>query len=240
MFLIPLGIFVNTKNAEAHTITISPNVFFHLWQQDTYINFASTTDLDSIIQTSDKLYLNQYWFNVENANLTISKFFTDYQLVFIVNAPSGTTSTINVYVDEWGEPTSVYTNGTITWNFDPSTNITAFVVSHTSSVEIAVDWGILGDINRDGDVDFDDLAAFAGSYGSFSGEPAYNADADLDHDGDIDLNDLIVLARNYGKTMDSKSLIQQSIPLVTMSIALIAFVGITGLRLRSSVRCRKA
>jgi len=201
MVLISLGLFVNTKNAEAHTITIPSHVYFHLWQQNTYINFASTTSLDSIIQTSDKLYFNQYWFSVENANLTISKFFTSYQLSFIVNAPSGTTSTTKVYVDDWGEPTSVYAiNETLTWSYDPSTKTLTFTVLHSSRVEIIVDWGILGDIDKDGDVDSNDLYISAGAYGSSMGQPSYNPEADLDNDGVVDAHDLYQFAKNYGKT----------------------------------------
>ncbi len=202
-FLISLGTFVSMKNAVAHTITIPSNVFFHLWQQNTYINFASTTSLDNIIQTNDKLYLNQHWFSIENANLTISKFFKGYQLIFIVKAPSGTTSTTKVYVDDWGEPTSVYaTNGTLTWSYNASTRILTFTVLHFGRVEMTVDWGTIGDIDRDGDVDSDDLCIFADTYGSNVGQPSYNPEADIDGDGDVDADDLYLLARNYGKTFD--------------------------------------
>jgi len=182
----------------AHTI-IPPHVYFHLWQQNTYINFASTTSLDNITQTNDKLYLNQYWFSVENANLTISKFFTSYQLIFIVNAPSQNTSTTKVYVDDWGEPTSVYaTNGTLTWSYDPSTKTLTLEVVHSSPVEIIVDWRILGDVDGDGDVDPDDFYIFSGAYGT---SPPSNPECDLDRDGDVDPDDFYIFAGNYGKSL---------------------------------------
>ncbi len=239
IFLLPLGIFVATKNAEAHTITIPSSAFFHLWQQNTYINFASTTSLDNVTQTNDKLYLNQCWFSVENANLTISKLFASYQLIFIVDAPLGTTSTTNIYVDDWGEPTSVYANGTLTSSFDPADNIATFMVNHSSPVEITVDWGILGDIDRDGDVDFDDFTVLAGAYGSIHGDPAYDERADFDRDDDVDYDDFIILAGNYGKTINSKSLTPQSISSIVLSITLIAYMGITSIRLGCFNQMRK-
>ena len=59
---------------------------------------------------------------------------------------------------------------------------------------------LTGDIDDDGDVDYDDLVVLAGAYGSSIGQPVYNPDADLDRDNDVDCDDLFVLARNYGKT----------------------------------------
>jgi len=201
MLMILSGLVVSIGNVEGHTISISPNVYFHLWQFNTYINFASTTTLDTVIQTNDKLYLNQYWISVENANLTISKFFTNYQLILIASAPTQSTSTTKVYVDDWGEPTSVYaTNGTLTWSYDPSTKILTSTVIHSSRVEIIVDWRIKGDIDGDGDVDSDDLLIVAGAYGSNVGQSNYNLKADIDSDNNIDVDDLHQFARNYGCT----------------------------------------
>ncbi len=202
MSLILLRIFVSTKNAVAQ-ITVPSNVYFHLWQQNTYINFASPTSLDNIVLASDKLHLDQYWFNVESANLTISELFTSYQLIFTVKAPSETTSITGVYVKDWGEPTSAYANGTLTWSYETSTKTLTFTVIHSSHVEIVVDWAIIGDMDRDGDVDSADLSILADVYGSEVGQPDYNPEADMDGDGDIDVGDLYSLARNYGETKGS-------------------------------------
>ncbi len=60
---------------------------------------------------------------------------------------------------------------------------------------------ILGDIEGDGDVDFDDFILFAGAYGTSVGEPTYNPEADLDGDGDVDFDDFIIFAGNYGRSI---------------------------------------
>ncbi len=195
---------------------IPPHVYFHLWQQNTYINFAATRSLNNIIQTKDKIYFDQYWFSVENANLTVLKFFTSYQLIFAINAPSQSISITKVYVDEWGEPTSVYaSSGTLTWSYDQSVKMLTFTATHSSRVEISVDWRITGDIDRDGDVDYDDFVILAGAYGSRRGQPAYEPEADFDIDGDVDYDDFIALAGNYGKILDAKSVIPHAFIIIT-------------------------
>ncbi len=202
---------------------IPSHVYFHLWQQNTYINFASTTTLNNIIQTYEKLYLDQYWFRVENANLTILKFFMRYQLIFAVNAPSQETSITKVYVGDWREPTSVCaTNGTLTWSYDPSAKTLTFTAIHSSWVEITVDWRIIGDVDRDGDVDYTDFVLLAGAYGSSMGQPAYEPEADFNLDGDVDYDDFIALAGNYGETFDAKSVMPNVLTIIMACVATLA------------------
>lgn len=67
------------------------------------------------------------------------------------------------------------------------------VGAHTLEVE----FGLLGDVDCDGDVDPDDLYTFAGAYGT---SPPSIPGCDLDGDGDVDPNDLAIFAANYGKT----------------------------------------
>ena len=55
-----------------------------------------------------------------------------------------------------------------------------------------------GDVDGDGDVDIQDLAALLGAYGKCTGEPGYNPAADFNGDGCISLSDLATLLGNYG------------------------------------------
>jgi hypothetical protein len=56
------------------------------------------------------------------------------------------------------------------------------------------------DVDDDGDTDLSDLATLLTAYGTTSGDPQYNANADFDGDGDVDLTDLAFLLGGYGCT----------------------------------------
>jgi hypothetical protein len=70
---------------------------------------------------------------------------------------------------------------------------------------VACDWltdvGIPGDLNGDGAVDEDDVALFAASFGSITGDPKYNPTADIDDDGDVDGMDLAEFSDLYALTI---------------------------------------
>lgn len=61
-------------------------------------------------------------------------------------------------------------------------------------------YGVVGDVDQDGDVDLSDLAALLGAYGTCLGGPAYDYGADIDNSGCVDLSDLAALLGNYGYT----------------------------------------
>ncbi|MFQ5491435.1 MAG: ASPIC/UnbV domain-containing protein, partial [Phycisphaerae bacterium] len=56
-----------------------------------------------------------------------------------------------------------------------------------------------GDANADNQVNLFDAAKFMASFGSCTGSPAYNADADVDADGCVDLSDHKVLVDALGR-----------------------------------------
>ncbi len=58
-----------------------------------------------------------------------------------------------------------------------------------------------GDVDLDGDVDFQDFLALQVGYGITS--DAIRTDGDLDDDGDVDFQDFLVLQANYGNDQDS-------------------------------------
>ena|GEM_PF-1764385 len=55
-----------------------------------------------------------------------------------------------------------------------------------------------GDLNDDGSVGAEDLAAFLASYGACSGDPLYRADADFNENGCIEADDLSYFLSVYG------------------------------------------
>jgi len=58
---------------------------------------------------------------------------------------------------------------------------------------------ILGDINRDANVDNEDLTQLAATYGSAPTQPRWNPNCDISNDGKADAKDLYLLGKNYGK-----------------------------------------
>jgi hypothetical protein len=65
--------------------------------------------------------------------------------------------------------------------------------------EIAV-VSLASDLNRDGSVDFADLAVLGSVWGKKLGEPGFRDDLDLDGDGSIWIGDLVILLQGYGHT----------------------------------------
>ena len=60
--------------------------------------------------------------------------------------------------------------------------------------------GIPGDVNSDGGVFIDDIAAIARAFGSSIGDPLYEPEYDITNDGQILIDDVSIAARNFGKT----------------------------------------
>jgi len=56
----------------------------------------------------------------------------------------------------------------------------------------------IGDVDGDDDVDLEDLSLLLAAFGSCTGDPAYNTDADFDRDGCVTLADLGELLARFG------------------------------------------
>jgi hypothetical protein len=64
---------------------------------------------------------------------------------------------------------------------------------------VASCWGLLGDMNLDGQVNVLDFAILAKSYDKSPGEPGWDARADLNRDGRVDDLDWEHLRLEYGR-----------------------------------------
>lgn len=127
---------------------VSPTWHFGLPSLDTYINFESTQNLTTIQRQNNYWTFDSYQFQVQNANLTINKFFEDRQLIFTVNASTGVNSTTRVYIPGKSAPEEV--DGATSWTFDWETGILTVNVQHSSPEEITATWSQIGwmmDIN---------------------------------------------------------------------------------------------
>ena len=79
---------------------------------------------------------------------------------------------------------------------DPGTTTTLI----DTALTLALTYRKAGDINNDGSIDDDDVAALEAAFGSRPGDGNWNADADLNDDGIVNGADLAILAKYYGKT----------------------------------------
>jgi len=113
---------------------------FAIPSYNTYINFAQTTTLSSAYRIGNYWYFNGYKFTVQNANLTINKFFTDNTLRFTLYAGTGTTSTTTIYIPNKGKPSSV--TGALTWSYDAATETLTITAVHNSPVTVEIVWNI--------------------------------------------------------------------------------------------------
>jgi len=122
----------------AHDITVPTNVYFGFGNA-CYINFNTQQTFGIIKREDNYWYFNGYGFQVQNGNMTITDFgFARDKLVFILNAPSGTISTANIYVRDKGKPLNV--RGTANWTYNEVTKVLTVYVTHKSPQQIEVLW----------------------------------------------------------------------------------------------------
>ena len=94
----------------------------------------------------------------------------------------------------------------------PEQNLPVEPIS-TSEFSADVKVRLMGDVNDDGNVGFDDLAILARNYG----KPGTPDQGDVNGDGKINFNDLVLLARNYGSTTAAQPPQVQPIAVPTMT-----------------------
>jgi hypothetical protein len=92
-----------------------------------------------------------------------------------------------VWSDKWGARQCL-------WGLDYYASVSiAFLEQHVN-VTIRI-----YDLNGDGRIDGRDISIVAKAYGTFPGDPLWNAIADVDRDGKVDGKDIALVAINYGK-----------------------------------------
>jgi hypothetical protein len=131
--------------------TIPTNTYFPLNAYGTYINFSSEqTFTNAPYIENDYWYFDGYAFQVQNANLTITDFFTTNtnKLDFTISASSGT-STTKIYIYNKGDPEHLrfnsveYGYGTH-WSFDDSNLIVTITWAHSGNVNVEMIWDSSG------------------------------------------------------------------------------------------------
>jgi len=125
-------------------VTVSTNVYFGLPIYATYINFNSESTFTWVYREDSYWYFDDFGFQVENANLTVTDFFEANAdtLTFDVVANSGVNSITKVYCGGKGEPVSV--SGATSYAFNNATNVLMANVTHQSNQQIVLDWSQAG------------------------------------------------------------------------------------------------
>jgi subtilisin family serine protease len=81
---------------------------------------------------------------------------------------------------------------------DPDTPVTTIGLSAEPFVVTSDTPAVIGDFNADGSVDFSDFLAFAGHFGTATGQSRYDVEFDLNHDDLIDFSDFLIFAHAFG------------------------------------------
>ena len=153
IYLLPILFFLILGNT-THICNSASTIYaftddWGLNKYNTIISFASTlycTSFGYDNYTSNSWW---YWYNiylsgptlsvlglsVQNANITVNSL-SSKQIILTVNAPSGTTSTTQVYVGNLGRPTSI--TGAYSWSYDASTKMITITAKHKSPIKLTI------------------------------------------------------------------------------------------------------
>lgn len=89
--------------------------------------------------------------------------------------------------------------GTYQLNLPPFGTVTVNIRGVRVVGQVTIRPIFAGDIDRDGDVDLQDLASLLATFGGCAGDAGFNGRADFDLDGCVTLQDLATLLSNFGR-----------------------------------------
>jgi len=84
-------------------------------------------------------YFTGWWWISSNGSITITRFFKTNNLIFTVTAPSGNLSVTQIYVGEYGKPSTV--TGATSYSYDSTSKVLTIRVLHHSTATVNVGWG---------------------------------------------------------------------------------------------------
>jgi hypothetical protein len=179
-------------------------------------------DLTSGTIDGNSLSTTPTWYEIALTEYTLSAH-TKYAIV--VRAPNG--NDLNLAPWRWDESSPTYAGGNREYSWDsgdtwdsstsvdlmfevwgtditpPPTvtvNVTSVVGTQPSQAEKDA-FALLGDINRDGAIDWSDFMPLISAMGSVPGDANWNPACDLNKDGKITIVDTAICAHNYGTTI---------------------------------------
>lgn len=129
----------------AHAAVTVPTTTNFGFGTASYINFNTPKTFNTVYRENDYWYFDNYRFQVQNANMTITDLFVSDSnvLKLTLSASSGTTSTTKIYTEK-GKPVDV--TGAYDYSYDATTKILTIQAEHASPAYITVSWtGTSGD-----------------------------------------------------------------------------------------------
>lgn len=136
-----LYIFMLIYNVSASPYYLTKPTYFPFEKGGPYINFPASLlpmSFNTLYQDSQgRWHFNNYWI-WSDADVTITKYFTDSQLKLTISKDSGNST---FQLGGGVAPTRVLIDGTLPANYTFSGGVLTVTVSHASSHEILVDWG---------------------------------------------------------------------------------------------------
>lgn len=135
-----LALFIS--NVYAHTITVPTNVYFG-FGNGLYIRFNPATTFDTTYRENGVWYFDGKGVQVENANLTVEKFFVGYWTILTLEAASTVKS--NLTLTNVDEPTVVYFNDVMddraNYTYTTATKTLVCTPTHASTVTVKLYYG---------------------------------------------------------------------------------------------------
>jgi len=199
--------FIPLVNAQ---IEVDPDLFFYLNKYNTKISFSYAVSFNEIKIEEDKIWFNDNWFSVQNADITINDWFKtdDLTLKFSASASESIQSFIQFYCNGKNKPEKIYLNGqelieNAGWSYDYLTKILSISLYHSFSVmEISIKFW---DCSRNGISPIDGLCheECDASPGCDDKEPGTGCcsgcfSADRNSDNLVDIFDIVIVAKSFG------------------------------------------
>ncbi len=155
-------------------------------------------------------------------------------------------SLLGLFNPAWSDSFSILTGASIAGTFAaeifPSLDLGLEFLTLYNTADVTLRVFAVGDVDDDGDVDFDDFLLLQLGFAISSG--AARGDGDLDGDGDVDFDDFLVLQVNFGNSFDElwasggESLDASAVPEPSsLVLAAMSAVSLLTFRLRRRGRC---
>jgi len=152
VFMFPL-LFVFVPSACGYEFRMKSYFRYKLDNYDTWIQFSNDLLFDKMVWYADKIWLynasmdgscstSEIWLSIENANMTVTNFFSNNKLEFTLVGNTYATSTAKIYIPNRDCPKVVA--GATAWSYNSITKLVTITKLHSSLASVTLDWAPYG------------------------------------------------------------------------------------------------